>query len=160
MKDLETVSAEKMFQKLVMVNQFHTQDKVNLLNAFKEKYGDEAIEIVEKVECENAKSEWEKIASQVEDRSLESFIKLFWEPLREKGFEFTCEIKNDGIQMKCTKCPAYELAKRINATDWLYHHTCSVDQYIAQGFNPKIGFKRTKTLMQGDEYCDHFYFMK
>lgn len=40
----------------------HTQHKVNLLNAFRDKYGDEVIEIVEKVEGENSKVEWEKVA--------------------------------------------------------------------------------------------------
>ena len=44
--------------------------------------------------------------------------------------------------------------------DLMYQHTCSVDECIATTFNPQIGFRRTKTLMQGDEYCDHFYYMK
>ncbi len=83
-----------------------------------------------------------------------------WEPLRLKGFEFTYENKDNGVQFKCVKCPIYELAKEIGATDWLYHHTCSADPFIVEGFNPKIGFKRKKTLMQGDECCDHFYFIK
>jgi hypothetical protein len=26
-----------------------------------------------------------------------------------------------------------------------------------EGYNPRIAFKRTKTLMEGDDYCDHFY---
>jgi hypothetical protein len=62
--------------------------------------------------------------------------------------------------MRCTKCPAYEMAKDMNATEWLYHHICSIDEYVVSGFNPKIGFTRTKTLMQGDDYCDHYYYMK
>ena len=50
--------------------------------------------------------------------------------------------------------------ERLKATDWLYHHTCSADEAMVSGFNPKIGFRRTKTLMQGDDYCDHYYYMK
>ncbi|MHA2213812.1 MAG: L-2-amino-thiazoline-4-carboxylic acid hydrolase [Candidatus Thorarchaeota archaeon] len=28
------------------------------------------------------------------------------------------------------------------------------------GFNPKMKFERTKTLMEGDGYCDHCYTLK
>jgi len=37
---------------------------------------------------------------------------------------------------------------------------CQNDFYIAEGFNSKIGLKRTKTLMEGHDCCDHFYYMK
>jgi len=160
MEELKKAFEEQMYQKLLWLNQFHTQDKIDLLNALKDKFGEDVIEIIEKVECEKAQLEWQHIASQTEDNSIEALIRLFWEPLRAKGFEYTSEIQTNGIQMRCTKCPAFELAKEINATEWLYHHTCSVDQFIASGFNPKIGFKRTKTLMQGDDYCDHYYYIK
>lgn len=37
---------------------------------------------------------------------------------------------------------------------------CAGDPYIVEGFNPKMGFKRTKTLTLGDDCCDHFYYYK
>lgn len=160
MEDTIKVMEQQMFQKMVWLNRLHTQDKVDLLNALRERYGEEIIELVEKTECEKAQSEWKNIAQQFEDHSIDALLKLFWEPLKAKGFEYTSEKKEDGIQMWCTKCPVYDLAKELNATDWMYHHTCCADPFIAEGFNPKIGFKRTKTLMQGDEYCDHFYYRK
>lgn len=160
MDELKKIFEEQMYQKLVWLNQFHTQDKIDILSALKENFGEDVIKIVERVECEKAQLEWQHIASQTKDNSIEAFIQLFWEPLRAKGFEFTCEPQKNGIQMRCIKCPAFELAKKIDATEWLYHHTCSVDEFIVSGFNPQIGFKRTKTLMQGDTYCNHYYYMK
>ncbi len=151
---------EQMQQRLIWLNRFHTKDKIELLSALRERFGEDVIKIVKEVECKKAQSEWQYMAKQYKDNSIEALLQLFWEPLKAKGFEFTSDVKENGIQMRCTKCPAYEMAKELNATDWLYHHTCCADEYIASGFNPQIGFKRTKTLMQGDEYCDHFYFMK
>ncbi|MFC2012727.1 L-2-amino-thiazoline-4-carboxylic acid hydrolase [Chloroflexota bacterium] len=31
---------------------------------------------------------------------------------------------------------------------------------MASAFNPDIGFQRTKTLMRGDDCCDHIYYLK
>jgi predicted ArsR family transcriptional regulator len=151
---------EVQFQKLVWLNKFHTIDKIDLLKALKENFGQAVVDVVEKTECKKAQLEWQNISKQCTDHSIQSLIQLLWEPLRIKGFEFTSQEVSGGIQMKCTKCPVFEMAKEISGTEWLYHHTCCADPYIASGFNPQIGLKRTLTLMQGDAYCDHFYFYK
>lgn len=152
---------QELSARLVWLNKFHTIDKITLLNALKEKFGEEVVEIVEKAECEKAFKEWSELSKTVGDNSIQSLINLLWEPQRQRGFEFTSEIKANGIQMRCTKCPIYEMAKEIGigAVDWMYHHTCCTDPSIVAGFNPKIKLKRTMTLMQGDVCCDHFYYM-
>jgi len=37
---------------------------------------------------------------------------------------------------------------------------CEGDGPAVSAFNPAIGFHRTKTLMMGDDYCDHSYYLK
>jgi len=49
------------------------------------------------------------------------------------------------------------MAKRHGITEQLFYMCCENDQFIAEGFNYNIGFKMTKTLMQGDHCCDPFY---
>ncbi len=148
------------FEKAVALNKFHTRDKIDLLNALKEKFGENVVDVVEQVECQKALHAWQNIASQYTDHSIEALIQLLWEPLRSKGFEFTLKKNHEGVQMYCTKCPIYDLAKELDALEWMYHHTCLADPYIAEGFNPNIGLKRSMTLMQGDACCDHFYYYK
>jgi hypothetical protein len=46
----------------------------------------------------------------------------------------------------------------LNAADWLYALVCASDPYTAASFDG-IRFERTKTLMQGDDCCDHAYFV-
>jgi hypothetical protein len=34
---------------------------------------------------------------------------------------------------------------------------CEVDETMAKAFNPRFVFERSKTLMDGDPYCNHHY---
>ena len=35
---------------------------------------------------------------------------------------------------------------------------CDADEPMIEEFSPDIGFRRTKTLMDGDSCCDHHFF--
>jgi hypothetical protein len=85
-------------------------------------------------------------------------VRLLWEPLPELGFDFGSEPRPGGVQFCVTRCPQAELAARLNAADWLYALVCASDPYTAASFDG-IRFERTKTLMQGDDCCDHAYFV-
>ena len=158
MDTVQKIEFKEHLQKIQQLHFYHTQDKVQLLNAIRDEFGDKVFQIIEEVEGEKAFKEWQQIAIKGENREIKDLIELLWEPLRSKGFEFTYEVKENGIQMHCTKCPIYELAKALHAEEWLYYHTCQTDPYIAEGFNSNIKLERKKTLMQGDSYCDHFYY--
>ena len=93
-------------------------------------------------------------------QTIDDFLRVLWEPLPAQGFEFTSEETPEGMQMHCTRCPLVDLAAAFDAKNWFYHFACAGDPHMVAGFNPNMGFRRTKTLMEGDEYCDHFYFMK
>ena len=132
-----------------------------MLKIMKDRFGDEVYDVFVKEEGENARSLWKSIGEKANDNSIESLIQHLWEPLREKGdFEYTVEKTESGVQIKCTKCHPYDLAKQHGITEQVYYMGCEMDPFIVEGFNPNIGFKRTKTLMQGDDCCDHFYYYK
>jgi hypothetical protein len=57
-----------------------------------------------------------------------------------------------------TECLWAKTFKEMNATDLGYIMSCHPDFATAQVYHPKIKLKRTKTLMQGDSYCDHTYY--
>ena len=92
---------------------------------------------------------------------IEGIIRFLWEPLEEEGFRFSYEKKDDGnYQFKVTNCPIANIAKDSGIEEWMYLYMCLSDYSITEGYNPDIGFKRSKTIMQGDDYCDHCYFCK
>ncbi len=62
------------------------------------------------------------------------------------------------LTLHVTECLKAKIFKEMNATDLGYVMFCHPDFAYAQACHPKIKMKRTKTLMQGDRYCDHTYY--
>ena len=137
-----------------------TQFTINLLDTLKKQYGSGITEVVNDLVEKEERRHWTNIAQQEESHTIEDFIHLLWDPLPSIGFEFTVEQQEDGTQMGCSHCPIYDLAKAIGGAEWLYLIECGRDFHNVSAFNPKIGFRRTRTLMEGHDCCDHFYFMK
>jgi hypothetical protein len=153
----EIESLKKSLQDLRVM---HAQQKNTLLNAFKKKYGPEVLLLVDQANSEAIHETYQKGNHDVNKRSIEDLVNIIWEPLRKQGLEFSIEHVDSGIQMKCTKCPVADLYKQVGGTEWGYHLYCAADKHIAEAFNPNIGFRRSKTLMEGHDCCNHFYFWK
>jgi hypothetical protein len=70
----------------------------------------------------------------------------------------TYEIVEDtekAIEAKGTECLWAKTFREANASDIGYAAICYPDYASAQAFNPKLKLIRTKTLMQGDDCCNH-----
>ena len=134
------------------------QFTIHFLEALKQQYGSMIVEITTQLLSTEEQIRWCAVAKQEQDHSIEQFIRLVWEPLIPLGFKFTTEKRADGIQLHCTSCPIHELSKAIGGAEWLALLECNKDLHNVQGFNPNIGFTRTKTLMKGDSHCNHFYY--
>lgn len=52
-----------------------------------------------------------------------------------------------------------DMACKVNEKEWRRHLVCAADLHMAEGFNPKMGFQRMNTLMEGQDHCNHFFFM-
>ena len=143
--------------------QERTEEAILVTNArtlkiMKDHFGEEAYHVLVKAIGEDTRLQWSKAAEENEDKSIEAFINLQFK--QSLGNGTTMEKTETGFQMNCVKCPAYEIAKRYGLEEQMFYMCCEPDPFAAEGYNPNIGFKRTKTLMQGDDYCDHFYYYK
>jgi predicted ArsR family transcriptional regulator len=139
------------------LNKDYMVQTVDILERMKQRFGPEVYQVVEEVVAERTIEKWREIAQREKSCTIDDLIRILWEPLIARGFEFSIEKKGSGIQFYCTKCAHHELAREINGTDWMFYLKCASDPYIVKGFNPKIVFHRTKTLMQGHDCCDHYY---
>ena len=135
-------------------------DMSKLLKIMKEHFGEEAYHVAVKAHGNKIREHMRKKALEIGGDSIESMLKCIQSGMREQGFEFTNEEIDSGILVKHTRCPIYDMAKRNEITEQVFYLCCEGDQFIPEGFNPNIGFKRTKTLMHGHDCCDSFYYYK
>jgi predicted ArsR family transcriptional regulator len=136
----------------------YTSQQIALLNALKDKLGPEVATVIEQA---NSTAVCQRFLTGANgERTIEALIDFLWKPLRPKGYEFTIDPSDEGVQMTCTACPWATLYKNLGGAEWGFHLYCIVDEDLVEAFNPQIGFKRTKTLMEGYDSCDHFYYLK
>jgi hypothetical protein len=62
------------------------------------------------------------------------------------------------LTLHVTECLWAKVFKEMKATDLGYVLSCQPDFAYARACHPNIKLKRTKTLMQGDDYCDHTFY--
>jgi predicted ArsR family transcriptional regulator len=137
-------------------------DTAELLKSLLEKHGPMAPAAVEMFLAKCIKEDWAKVGS-IEAHpgtEIQDFIRILWEPLRSQGFSFSQKEADGKVEFCVTKCPVHELAERTKMHSWLFHLACATDFYTAIAFSSKIGFARSKTLMEGHECCNHTYFYK
>ncbi len=157
MDDKKTVE-ERLKEQREQLERRCMQRMAFLLDGLEKRLGSEALDALDETVAEATREQWAGIAQKAGSNGIEDLIEQLWDPLCEIGFEFTIEQQKDGVQMWCTRCPLSDQAHKVGATKWGYHLYCATDPHIVAGFNPKIGFRRTKTLMEGDDCCDHFYY--
>ncbi len=64
------------------------------------------------------------------------------------------------LEIRVTQCLWAKVFREENAGAIGYAAICHPDFAVASGFSPKLKLIRTKTLMQGHEYCNHRYVME
>jgi hypothetical protein len=133
------------------------ENRLWLLIDLADKYGEENVfTVLDKIIYVNCRRDWERIGKE-ESNSFDRFLEVLWEPLRSSGFEYSFATQGNKTTFCVTKCAMYDLARKIGAEKWLYHLVCLTDEPAITGFNDRIVFGRTRTLMQGCSDCDHCY---
>ncbi|MCX6579199.1 MAG: L-2-amino-thiazoline-4-carboxylic acid hydrolase [Candidatus Aminicenantes bacterium] len=81
---------------------------------------------------------------------------LFQHSLTYETVENTSRV----LELKVHECLWAKTFREVDAADIGYAAICYADYAMAEAFNPKIKMIRSKTLMQGHDYCNHRYVME
>jgi hypothetical protein len=65
----------------------------------------------------------------------------------------------DCIGYHYTRCIWAEVYRDLGEPE-LGFVICAGDEPAIRSYNPRLAFKRTKVLMNGDEMCDHVFYVK
>ncbi len=58
------------------------------------------------------------------------------------------------------RCPYYEKYRELGLDEFGVEFSCCRDEPFARGFNPRLKLVRTKTIMEGADYCDFRYYLQ
>lgn len=155
---------ERLRKLVYQKEQLLLESRAGMAVAVIEHFGEEAEEVIKNFIKDGARS-WAASAAQADlkvgrKNDIQGLVDFLWEPLLQEGFEFTYGWKDQGCQMRVTRCPVAEIAKALGLEGWGYILYCMGDDFICEGYNPEIRMRRTKTLMEGDEICDHLYYYR
>jgi hypothetical protein len=91
--------------------------------------------------------------------NFQAFVQVFRPP--NYANSLTHEVVEDTekvFALEVTECINAELLQSIGLGGEIGHAiVCNMDYYWPTAFNPAFKMERTKTLMQGDEVCNHRY---
>ena len=130
---------------------------VGAVRALEEAYGPEARERVREYQRRRSLEGNAKRGAEATDNSLRAFCTALEEGCRGSHEWEKIEDSDTRQAYRFTRCMWAEIFRSLGAEDigiWI----CEGDGPAAAAFNPAIRFQRTKTLMEGDDCCDHVYY--
>lgn len=130
---------------------------VEAVRAVAEACGAEGVSAVRERALRLAIESSRQAAAEAEDTGLRAYCRALEEGCRG-SHEWVKVEDTDTVQAyRFTRCLWAECFRALNAEE-LGLWGCELDGPAAAAFNPCIRFRRTKTLMAGDDCCDHVYY--
>ena len=160
--DIETTVKHKFLEDSNMTFQevfdFAFKRLIPVLQGLAEELGeDNFLKAIRKVASECALKAGQDNARQLPSNDLAAF-KAAGEPGHFGKHVLTLEMVEDtpqAFEVKVTECLYAKTFREAGAAEIGYSLICHRDYADCQGFNPRITMIRSKTLMQGDDYCNH-----
>jgi len=135
----------------------------SLIKAFADKMGyDRAMEIVKQVVREDAILSGRTLADKYGGNTLRELSKIaneVWASDEALKINIIKEDK-DELRFNVTSCKYADIYEKLGIKELGCLLSCSRDFWFMEGFNPEIELIRTKTIMDGCEYCDFRYVRK
>jgi len=120
-------------------------------------------EMMKRIIDQNTRQQMAEFAKKAGKNDLATFTQDFRKPNRFWQNVLTFQIIEDtpqAVEARVSECLWAKTFRDANAGDLGYILSCYADFASAEGFNPKMRMIRTKTLMQGDDCCNHRYIIE
>ena len=130
-------------------------ERALLFKKLTDRFGKEILSLVAEHTSDQVRDGLTK--ENLQRRDLDRVMELLWDQMGE-GFDFQVEQRSpQRLQIKVTKCFIASEMRRLHAADIGSAFYCAYDYGFCSGLNSHIQFSRTKTLMNGDDCCNHNY---
>ncbi len=129
--------------------------RARLFRKLVDEFGAEVLEIVAKNVVEETRERLQ--GAELDTRNLDTVMEILWNQMGDNA-DFTVEEQTpENLRLKVTRCFIADEMRARDAADIGLAFYCAYDEGFCQGLNPAIKFTRTKTLMAGDDCCNHTY---
>jgi hypothetical protein len=130
-----------------------------VLNAFIKEHGkDQTVKLVDPVIQELAREGGVQLAKALGGNTIAHFAKGLSLWTREDALRLdVMEQTEKTFAFNVTRCRYAEMYKELGVQEYGSLLSCGRDAALIVGFNPKIKFTRTQTIMSGAPYCDFRY---
>jgi hypothetical protein len=120
---------------------------------------EELIRLLEIYSADNGRRVGKRQAENSPDTTFQTFVANFRPPNYDKAL--TLEITEDTdkvFQLRVTECVWAKVFRDAGLGGQVGHAAvCNMDYYWPPAFNENFKMERDKTLMQGDDHCNHRY---
>lgn len=154
-KETEDIALDKIKSEMTSAISLY----INAIRAIEEEYSKEAVEKIHQNQMRRTVELGKELRSSVKDNRLKAFCYRMEQSCAGTHEWEKLEDTETRQAYRFTRCMWAEIYRSLDAEDigfWI----CEGDGPAAAAFNPEIKFKRTKTLMDGDEYCDHVFYIE
>ncbi len=137
--------------------------EVRILAPFIEALGQEfdrqrVIEIARQIILQIAVRQGEQLAAKAGGCSLAQYAASLDAWTRHDAMQIQVQEQNDTtFAFNVTRCRYAEMYQELGIPELGELLSCSRDAALIQGFNPRVKFSRTQTIMQGAACCDFRY---
>jgi hypothetical protein len=133
----------------------------DMIRTLRRELGDpEAIRLLNLNSDEMGRERGRMQAERSPDTSFESFVSMFRQ-MASTGESLTAVVVEDSeevFELKVTECLWEAVFREAGLAGEIGHAAvCNMDYTWPTTFNPDFKMERTKTLMQGDDCCNHRY---
>ncbi len=151
-----TVDSISMIQRRAIEGEMVTA----MIEGFSREVGREkAVRVASDVIRELARKSGQEMALETGDPSLPTLatlIRSIW--CRDHALEIRfIEETDTSLHFQVIRCGYAEQYARMGLSELGYCLSCNRDGAFAEGFNPDIRLKRSRTLMEGAPLCDFHY---
>jgi hypothetical protein len=143
--------------------QKHLTEQLEILRKLRERFGKEVIEIASNARLAVHKKWMEQLSKRKSGRPSEIFKHSAFSVTSADENLLEHEVLEDSdykFAVKITKCKYANFYIEKGEPEIGYSMHCALDFGEAETFSSDVILKRTKTIMQGDYYCNHCYILK
>ena len=123
------------------------------------KYGQGGFELARKAFLDAMLAGWIKEYDKLPDRSLSTYVRWLTSIVLKGTRYEILESSDTDVRFRFTVCPWATYFRKIGKPE-IGQFFCDADKPMVEAFSDELGFRISKTLMKGDGYCDHHFFVK